>query len=145
MGRTFYLARTRYALVGLFCAFALVLSAAPDARARDSDSDSDSDSLSMERRRGELFIADEVLDPSFPLLEEAESEDLQAEGKSDSVIEEPLDPDDVPDAEQQKVINGEIIDETDRAMERDHFDESTTPFGNTPDVMGEEFRDPIDW
>jgi len=111
----------------------------------------------MERRRNELFLPDDVLDPSFPDLTEpvdgeAPAEGappvegvLRGEGNSDSVSEEPLDPDAVDDEVLQKVLAGELRDETEKTMERDHFDESTSPFESAPESLDEELRDPVEW
>ncbi len=135
--------RTVSTLAILVCAAAAGLMLPASAPARDSDADSDLSRL--ERRRQELFIPDEVLDPSFPDLVVEEPVGLQGDGNSDSVVEEPLDPDSEEDAVEQQVIAGERVDETDQAMNRDHFDESTTPFKPAPEALGEEFKDPVEW
>ena len=128
----------------VFCSVALL---PPFAVARDDDADSDSDSdlTRLERRQQELFLPDEVLDPSFVPLEEPSTDELLAAGNSDSVTEEPLDPDEPEAAEQQKVIAGDIRDEVDKAMDRDHFDDATTPFGSGSEVVDDESRDPVQW
>jgi hypothetical protein len=126
----------------LFCS---VASLPPCAAARDDDGDSDSDLTRLERRQQELFLPDEVLDPSFAPLEVPFSDELLSTGNSDSVTEEPLDPDEPEAAEQQKVIAGEIKDDVDQAMDRDHFDDATTPFGTDSEGVGQESRDPVEW
>jgi hypothetical protein len=111
----------------------------------DADGDGDSDLSRLERRQRELFLPDEVLDPSFAPLGDPSTDELLSVGNSDSVIEEPLDPDEPEAAEQQKIIAGEVQDEDDQAMDRDHFDDATTPFESDPEGVGEEFRDPVEW
>ena len=100
----------------------------------------------MERRRGELFIPDQVLDPSFPPLGRPLADDrLRGAGNSDSVLEEPLDPVGSEDEQLRKVMSGETKDETDKQMDADHFDDRSAPFRPAPDSLGEEVRDPVEW
>ena len=123
------------------CAFVVVAVAIPAS----ADDDDDSDLSRVERRKQELFLEDDVLDPSFPMLEVPMEDVLRAEGNSDSVSEEPLDPDPVDDEIIQKILAGEQVDETERDMGRDHFDDATSPFQPAPESLGEESRDPVEW
>lgn len=132
----------RFLLGILLCGCAIALAAGP---ATGEDFDDDSDLSRTERRSRELFIDDDVLDPSFPELIAPAEEALRAEGNSDNVSEEPLDPDPIEEEIRQKVLAGEVLDETEKAMARDHFDEDTSPFEPAPESLDEELRDPVEW